>query len=79
MQFAAANARKHLGAAPEYYRKIGTPSYTGCVFYDPGLLDKKKKRKGAAKFKFDEAWRLVQSVSLDPLTDMIDARRRRSA
>jgi hypothetical protein len=43
------------------------------VLYDLAMLDKKKKRLDDAKSKFDEARSLAQSVSLDPLIDMIDA------
>lgn len=71
--FASGKARKHLGAALEYFRKVDAPSMTAWALYDLAMLDKKKKRLGDAKAKFDEARTLAQSVELDPLIDMIDA------
>ena len=71
--FAAAKARRHLGVALDYFRKVDAPSYIAWVLYDLTMLDQKKKRKDDAKSKFDEARSLAQSVDLDPLIDMIDA------
>ena len=71
--FAAGKARKHLGAALDYYRKVDAPSFIAWALYDLAMLDKKKKHKDDAKSKFDEARSLAQSVALDPLIDMIDA------
>ncbi|MBT3553499.1 MAG: AAA family ATPase [Rhodospirillaceae bacterium] len=73
VSFAAGKARKHLGAALKYHRKVDAPSFIAWGLYDLALLDKKKKRTHEAKAKFDEARSLAQSVDLDPLIDMIDA------
>ena len=71
--FAAGKARKHLGAALDFYRKVDAPSYIAWVLYDLARLDKKKKRNDDAKTKFEEARTLAELVQLDPLIEMIDA------
>jgi len=75
--FAAAKARKHLGAALDYYPNVDAPGNIAWALYDLAMLDKKKKRRDGAKSKFGEARARAraraQSVELDPLLDMIDA------
>ncbi len=72
LPFAASKARKHLGAALDYYRKVDAPSFMAWALYDLAMLDKKKKRQDDAKIKFDEARILAQSVRLDHLMHMIE-------
>ncbi len=72
LPFAASKARKHLGAALDYYRKVDAPSFMAWALYDLAMLDKKKKRQDDAKIKFDEARLLAQSVRLDHLMHMIE-------
>ena len=70
--FSAGKARKHLGAALDYYRKVDAPSFMAWALYDLALLDKKKKRHDDARARFEEARTLSQSVRFDHLIDMID-------
>jgi hypothetical protein len=75
--FAAAKARKHLGAALDYYPNVDAPGNIAWALYDLAMLDKKKKRRDGAKSKFGEARARggggAAAVGREPLLDMIDA------
>jgi len=64
-------ARKHLGRALVYYRKIDAPSNIAMILFDLALIDLKQRRKDAAREKLDEALTLATSVEADALADKI--------
>jgi tetratricopeptide (TPR) repeat protein len=70
---AAGKARRHLGLALDFFRRVGAPSYVAWALYDLALLDRRKGRAAEAAAGLAEARELAASVEALALCDMIDA------
>jgi class 3 adenylate cyclase/tetratricopeptide (TPR) repeat protein len=73
LPFSAGKARRHLGLALDFFRRVEAPSYTAWALYDLALLDQRKGRRAEAAAKLAEAGELAASVEALALCDMIDA------